>query len=200
MVVALPVLFLLAGLLGLSALCSATEAAVLSVNKVRLRHLMEQGHRGARLTFDLLTHLDRVIGTLLIVNNLANVAISAVASWVFVTMFGFEQGLAVATVVVAATLLLIGEMTPKIIGVDVARYGDDSSVIAQRQGLQMFPFKKYRINLTKIESRPCRRKAWEYYFFVDMEGHYKDKKVSKAIAELEKECVYLKILGSYPAV
>jgi len=60
------------------------------------------------------------------------------------------------------------------------------------------PFRRYRINLTKIESRPSRRKAWDYYFFVDMEGHYQDEKVKKALKELEKECRYLKILGSYP--
>ena len=63
----------------------------------------------------------------------------------------------------------------------------------------LVPFKKNRINLTKIESRPSRLKAWEYYFFVDLEGHYKDKKVKKALAELEKGCTYLKVLGSYPA-
>lgn len=60
------------------------------------------------------------------------------------------------------------------------------------------PFKKNRINLTKIESRPSRKRPWEYYFFVDLEGHYDDAKVRKALLELKKECVYLKILGSYP--
>ena len=59
-------------------------------------------------------------------------------------------------------------------------------------------FKKNKINLTKIESRPSRLKAWEYYFFVDMEGHYKESKVKKALNELGKGCTYLKILGSYP--
>lgn len=62
----------------------------------------------------------------------------------------------------------------------------------------LVPFKKNRINLTKIESRPSRLKAWEYYFFVDTEGHYKDKKVKKALSELERSCTYLKVLGSYP--
>jgi chorismate mutase/prephenate dehydratase len=62
----------------------------------------------------------------------------------------------------------------------------------------LVPFKKNRINLTKIESRPSRLKAWEYYFFVDLAGHCKDKKVKKALAELGKHCAYLKVLGSYP--
>jgi len=62
----------------------------------------------------------------------------------------------------------------------------------------LVPFKKYKINLTKIESRPSKRKVWEYYFFVDMMGHCENQSVRKALAELEKHCSFLKILGSYP--
>ncbi|MCE5194075.1 MAG: prephenate dehydratase [Nitrospiraceae bacterium] len=62
----------------------------------------------------------------------------------------------------------------------------------------LMPFKKSKINLTKIESRPSKRRAWEYIFFVDIEGHVDDKKVSKAIEEVKEGCLYLKILGSYP--
>ncbi len=62
----------------------------------------------------------------------------------------------------------------------------------------LYPFKKAKINLTKIESRPSRRKAWEYIFFVDMEGHIDDKKLKKAINTVKDNCLYLKILGSYP--
>ena len=59
-------------------------------------------------------------------------------------------------------------------------------------------FRRFKLNMTKIESRPSKRKAWEYYFFVDCEGHKDDRKVSKAIAELEKQCNFVKVLGSYP--
>ena len=62
----------------------------------------------------------------------------------------------------------------------------------------LLPFKKYRINLTKIESRPSKKKAWDYYFFVDLEGHKDNLRVKKAITELEGKCRFLKILGSYP--
>lgn len=61
------------------------------------------------------------------------------------------------------------------------------------------PFRRYHINLTKIESRPSKRKVWDYYFFVDFEGHREDKKVKRALDQLEDMCKYLKILGSYPA-
>ena len=62
----------------------------------------------------------------------------------------------------------------------------------------LYPFKKAKINLTKIESRPSKRKAWEYIFFVDMEGHMEDKKLKKAVEAVKDHCLYLKILGSYP--
>ncbi len=60
------------------------------------------------------------------------------------------------------------------------------------------PFRRYKINMTKIESRPSKRKAWEYFFFVDCDGHVSEKKVAKAIAELERQCAFVKVLGSYP--
>lgn len=59
-------------------------------------------------------------------------------------------------------------------------------------------FKQNKINLTKIESRPSKKKPWEYYFFVDFNGHCDEKKVEKALSELEKSCIFVKILGSYP--
>ncbi len=54
------------------------------------------------------------------------------------------------------------------------------------------------LNLTQIESRPTRKKAWEYVFFVDFEGHVEQEKVSTALKELEATCLFVKVLGSYP--
>ena len=59
-------------------------------------------------------------------------------------------------------------------------------------------FRKHEINMTKIESRPSKRKAWEYYFFVDCDGHYNDPTMAKAITMLQHHCVFVKVLGSYP--
>ncbi len=64
--------------------------------------------------------------------------------------------------------------------------------------LMLEPFRTHRINLTKIESRPSRRKAWDYYFFVDCAGHCRDLKVRKALAKLGEQSMFLKVLGSYP--
>lgn len=60
------------------------------------------------------------------------------------------------------------------------------------------PFGEYGVNLTNIESRPSRKKAWDYYFFVDFLGHLDDSRVKAAIKKVEKNCGFVKILGSYP--
>jgi chorismate mutase/prephenate dehydratase len=60
------------------------------------------------------------------------------------------------------------------------------------------PFKQAGINLSKIESRPSKRKAWEYIFFVDMQGHFEDEAVARAMADMKDRCLFLKLLGSYP--
>ena len=61
------------------------------------------------------------------------------------------------------------------------------------------PFKRSNINLTKIESRPSKKKAWKYYFYVDMGGHIKDRQIKQSLKQLGKHCNYYKFLGSYPA-
>jgi chorismate mutase/prephenate dehydratase len=61
------------------------------------------------------------------------------------------------------------------------------------------PFASHGTNLTKIESRPSRRKAWEYIFFIDLEGHIDEDRVKRALDEIKPRCLFLKILGSYPA-
>lgn len=54
------------------------------------------------------------------------------------------------------------------------------------------------INMTRIESRPMKTRNWEYLFFTDIEGHEEDSRVREALNEMEKQCVLLKMLGSYP--
>lgn len=60
------------------------------------------------------------------------------------------------------------------------------------------PFRKRNLNLMKIESRPIKKKAWEYFFFLDIEGHIDNSDIKAAIGELEDVCSILKVLGSYP--
>lgn len=60
------------------------------------------------------------------------------------------------------------------------------------------PFSQRGLNLTKIESRPSKRKVWDYFFFVDVIGHHDEPPIRAAIAELEQRCPLVKWLGSYP--
>ena len=62
----------------------------------------------------------------------------------------------------------------------------------------LVPFKRERINLTKIESRPSKRKAWEYFFFIDVEGHESEPRLKRALKALQRSTSLLRILGSYP--
>jgi len=59
-------------------------------------------------------------------------------------------------------------------------------------------FKEHGINLTKIESRPTKKKAWQYIFFVDFLGHFEEPTFKSALNELKQHCLQIKILGSYP--
>lgn len=59
------------------------------------------------------------------------------------------------------------------------------------------PFSKRNINLAKIESRPLKKKAWEYIFFLDLEGHIDDEIISAAVDDLGQYCEFVKVLGSY---
>ena len=60
-------------------------------------------------------------------------------------------------------------------------------------------FAKERINLSTIESRPLRGRAWEYVFFLDLSGHASERGMQRALAGLEKRALFVKVLGSYPA-
>ncbi|MDH4127477.1 MAG: prephenate dehydratase [Spirochaetota bacterium] len=60
------------------------------------------------------------------------------------------------------------------------------------------PFQKRNINLTKVESRPSRKRAWDYLFFIDLKAHLSNEPLKEAIEEVKKVCINVKILGSYP--
>ena len=108
------VLVCIAWLLVISATFSATEAALLAINKIRLRHLTQQGSTRARVAYSLISRFDRLIATILVCNNLVNVLISVLGTLLCVQWFGPEWGVVVATVGMTVLLLVIGEITPKV--------------------------------------------------------------------------------------
>lgn len=62
----------------------------------------------------------------------------------------------------------------------------------------LVPLKNHGVSMTRFESRPARTGQWEYYFYIDLQGHVQDPHVAKALAELRTLCAYFKLLGSYP--
>ena len=110
----LSILLTFLDLLACSAFCSLSEAAFLAINKVRLRHLVQRGDPSAKVVYQLLTHLDRLITTLLVINNFVNVAISVLGGALFVECLGPHRGLWVATIVITLVLLVFADLTPKL--------------------------------------------------------------------------------------
>jgi chorismate mutase/prephenate dehydratase len=62
------------------------------------------------------------------------------------------------------------------------------------------PFSKFGVSMTRFESRPARTGNWEYYFYVDIEGHEHDQEVKQALEELNESAAFFKVLGSYPRI
>lgn len=98
-----------------SAFFSGTETALMCVNRYRLRHLANSGHRGARLAEKLLKRPDRLIGLILFCNNLVNNTCAALATLVALRLGG-PAAVIFGTVIVTVALLIFGEVTPKTLG------------------------------------------------------------------------------------
>ena len=99
-------------LLILSAFFSSSETALMSLNRYRLKHLAQQGHRGAMIASSLLARPDRLIGLILLGNNFVNIFASAIATVIGIKLLG-ENGIVVATFTLTLVILLFAEVTPK---------------------------------------------------------------------------------------
>ncbi|WP_297389492.1 HlyC/CorC family transporter [Acidiferrobacter sp.] len=99
-------------LIFLSGFFSAAEISLMTVNRYRLRHLAESGHRGARLARRLLRRPDRVLGVVLLGNNFGNIAASSVATLMAVRLYGAGV-LALVTGVLTLVILIVSEVAPK---------------------------------------------------------------------------------------
>jgi chorismate mutase/prephenate dehydratase len=62
----------------------------------------------------------------------------------------------------------------------------------------LVPLKAHGVSMSRFESRPARSGQWEYYFYIDLQGHPDEPHVAAALAELRKVCAFFKLLGSYP--
>lgn len=107
----------LAILLMLSGFFSASETAMMAINRYRLRHQADRGHRGARRTLALLNKTDKLLGVILLGNNLVNTAAATLSAVLAIRLFGEgEMVLFIATSTLTFLILVFSEVTPKVIG------------------------------------------------------------------------------------
>lgn len=78
--------------------------------------------------------------------------------------------------------------------------GDEASAHSGALLKMLMPLAERGINLSKIESRPSKKRPWDYYFFIDVTGHFDNANMKEALSELKKFCPMVKWLGSYPTV
>ena len=104
-------------LLVISAFFSISETSMMALNRYRLRHLAKSGHRGARLTTQLLARTDKLLGVILLGNNLVNAAAAGIAATIALRYFGQgEYAFLAATGIVTFFILVFSEITPKVVG------------------------------------------------------------------------------------
>lgn len=106
-------LILLLGLLAFSAFFSGSETALMAISKLRLRHLAKTKPRRVKVVERVLKKPERLIGTILLGNNLVNVAMSAIATALAISIWG-QKGIAYVTVLLTLVILIFAEITPKV--------------------------------------------------------------------------------------
>jgi Mg2+/Co2+ transporter CorB len=109
-----PLIAVILILMLISAFLSASETALIALNRIRLRNLIAKGNKKAELVGGLVRNLDRLITTILISNNFVNIGISSIATVIFISFFGPRIGVISATLVVTISILIFCEITPKI--------------------------------------------------------------------------------------
>ena len=105
-------LLILVVLIALSAFFSSSETGMMSLNRYRLKHLSKKGHRSAQRAEKMLSRPDRLLGTILVGNNIVNILAASIASVVAVQLWG-DAGIVISTVALTIIVLIFGEITPK---------------------------------------------------------------------------------------
>ncbi|WP_296647063.1 HlyC/CorC family transporter [Romboutsia sp. 13368] len=93
---------------------SASETSLMSLSKIRIRHMQEEGVKGAKLVASLIEDSNKLLSSILIGNNVVNIAATSISTSLFISLIG-PQGVPVATAVMTVLVLLFGEITPKTI-------------------------------------------------------------------------------------
>jgi len=144
------ILILLVVLLGFSAFFSGSETALMAISRLRLRHLAEKKPRRAGVVERILKKPEKLIGTILLGNNLVNVAMSAIATAIAISIWG-ERGIAYVTAVLTIVILIFAEITPKV----YAKYFNEriSFIIAPILNVIMVIFNPIVVVVTYISNK-----------------------------------------------
>lgn len=143
-------IILLVVLLMLSAFFSMSETALMSVSKIRIRYMVDEGQKGAKLLQKLIENPSKLLGAILIGNNVVNIGASAIATSLATKIIGGESGVAIATGAMTVLVLIFGEITPK----SVAKQNAEkvSLAICKPINLLVIILKPFVIIFTSISS------------------------------------------------
>ncbi len=106
---------LLVVLLIASGFFSASETSLMSLSKIRMRHMQEEGVKGAKLVASLIEDPNSLLSSILVGNNVVNIAATSISTSLFITLLDGPEGVPVATAVMTILVLIFGEITPKTI-------------------------------------------------------------------------------------
>ena len=109
----LSLIFLLIVLILLSAFFSASETAFSSVNKIRLKNYVDEKRRGSKKALYIAENFDQALSTILVGNNIVNIAAASISAKVATDLFGGSTGLVISTVGMTILILIFGEVLPK---------------------------------------------------------------------------------------
>ncbi|MGL4773322.1 MAG: HlyC/CorC family transporter [Clostridium sp.] len=144
-------IILLIVLLILSGFFSMSETALMALSKIRIRHMVEEGVKGAKLVEKLTEDPNKLLGAILIGNNIVNIGASALATSLAVKFFnGSDAGVAVATAIMTVLVLIFGEITPKTIAKQKSE--KVSLIVSKPIKLAVFIFKPFIFIFTSISS------------------------------------------------
>ncbi len=152
-------IFLIIILIMCSAFFSATETALSSANKIRLKNMADNGSHAAQRTLNVLAKYDKALTTILIGNNIVNIACSSIATIIAIQLVGEQYGSLVSTIATTVIVLIFGEVMPKSIAKDFAEpVAMFSSAIISFLMVIFTPFSAFFILLKKGMSKIFHRK------------------------------------------
>lgn len=136
-------------LIGLSGFFSMSETALMSLNKIKLRHMVEEGVAGAKSVEKLIEDPNKLLGAILIGNNVVNIGASSLATVLATNIFG-NSGVGIATGVITILVLIFGEITPK----SIAKQKSETVALMVVKPIQfiVFIFKPFVYVFTIISS------------------------------------------------